>query len=107
MRRIVMAGALMTSLIGTATAKDMIASAGQPFCTERENLQEFILALVQQDDRWLAELKDKCMGLAEGTKISIIEEFESASDIGHVVKVRAFAPRKGSIVGYTLNLGLQ
>lgn len=78
MRRIVIAGALMTSLIGTATAKDMIASAGQPFCTERENLQEFILALVQRDDRWLVELKDKCMGLAEGTKITIVDKVARA-----------------------------
>jgi hypothetical protein len=83
-------------------SKQLRAAAGQPFCVERNKLQEFLLALLQRDARWLRELKDNCMGLPEGAKMVVIEEYPSGSEIGHVSKVRVFAPRKGSMVGYTL-----
>jgi hypothetical protein len=81
---------------------ELRAKAGQPFCNEKDKLQEFLLALMQNNDRWLRELKDECMGLPEGAQMAVIENYSSDSTIGHVSKVRVFAPKKGSMVGYTL-----
>lgn len=77
---------------------------GQPFCEDRDELQEYILAALKNDTTWLKSLKS-CATVKAGLKVAVIEEYEG-SDLGHVVKVRVFGGR-GSMVGYTLSLGLQ
>jgi len=93
-------------LTSAAHANDLKTSPGQPFCTEMAQLQEYLLAMVQRDQRWMRELD--CHGIVGGAKVTIIEEYPSGSDIGHVVKVRIFSPKgQGSVVGYTLSLGIK
>lgn len=94
-------------LIGTvAHAAELKTSPGQPFCLEMDQLQEYLIAAIQKDARWMKELK--CSGIVGGAKVTIIEEYPSESEIGHVVKVRIFSPNgQGSVVGYTLSLGIE
>ncbi len=79
-------------------------STGQPFCTEQSELQEFMLAMLQKDIAWMKALQS-CRIIKAGLKVAVIEDLPSDSDIGHVVKIRAFGSG-GSLVGYTLSIGL-
>ena len=85
---------------------ETFTSAGQPFCTKVEELQEFLLAAMQHDQRWLQSLHS-CLPAPAGTKVAIIEHLPSDSEIGHVVRVRIITKSGASAVGYTLNLGLK
>jgi hypothetical protein len=88
----------------TATT-EFKTSPGQPFCFQIDQLKEYLLAGVNNDQRWMKELD--CYPIVGGAKVTIIEEYPSDSDIAHVVKVRIFSPSgKGSVVGYTLSLGI-
>ncbi len=93
---------LLIVCIGTASAEAWRAADGQPFCVERDHLQEWVLALLQSDREWLAQLSD-CTSLRVGMKIAVIEKYPSESDIGYVAKVRVFG-RGASVVGYTLKI---
>ena len=85
--------------------KDLVTGPhGQPICTEKDQLQEYFMAVIKQDQQWIKQLSS-CGMLKASLKVAVIEEYPSDSDIGHVVKIRAFGAR-GSAVGYTLSLGL-
>lgn len=77
-------------------------TAGQPFCLEKEYLQEFVLAMLRKDMTWMKALKEKgCGAMEPGLKIETIEDLPSGSSIGHVARVRVFS-KVGSLAGYTL-----
>jgi hypothetical protein len=98
-------GACVVWLSGTPCwAADVFAPRGQPMCTEKDKLQEMILALVQKDMKWLESLEG-CIVLNKRSKFAVIEEFDG-SELGHVVKGRLFGVG-GSFVAYTLNIGLE
>ena len=74
---------------------------------EKAELQEYLLAMLQKDTKWMSELSS-CAPLIGGAKVTVIESYENDSGIAKVVKVRVFSPQgKGSAVGYTLDLGLK
>lgn len=78
-------------------------ASGQPFCTDKDQLQEYIMAALQKDEKWASSL-DMCATVKGGLKVAVIEDLPG-SDIGHVVKARIFGTG-GSAVGYTLSIGL-
>lgn len=111
MLRMISFATLLVASTGLAHAeddligKDVVTSdAGAPFCTDRAQLQEYMMALLQHDDKWRSSL-DSCMFVKNGVKFAVIEEYPG-SDIGHVVKGRLIAG-SSSMLGYTLNLGLK
>jgi hypothetical protein len=106
MLRLSSAIVLVLCVFVDAFAGEVTTSPGQPLCDTPEHLQEWILAAVQHDDRWIKELSRSCTSAAGGSKIVIIEDLPSDSDIGHVVKVRVFGKTSGSVVGYTVSIGL-
>ena len=77
---------------------------GQPFCTDRDELKEFMIAGLKGDTEWAGQLQS-CAMIAGGKKIAVLEDYPSDTELGHVVKVRAFGT-SGSLVGYTISLGL-
>jgi hypothetical protein len=94
------------ALLSSAHADELKTAPGQPFCLQMDQLQEYLIAAVKHDERWMKELD--CYAIVGGAKVTIIEEYPSESDIGHVVKVRIFSPKsQGSVVGYTLSLGIK
>jgi hypothetical protein len=78
---------------------------GQPLCNAPSDLKEYLIAAVKRDQQWLDQV-DSCFMLKAGIKIVVLEDLPSDSDIMHIVKVRAFGTKKGSVTGYTLNVGL-
>ena len=93
--------------MSAAHAGELQTSPGQPVCIEKAELQEYLLAMLQQDAKWMSELRS-CAPLIGGAKVTVIESYENDSGIAKVVKVRVFSPKgKGSAVGYTLDLGLK
>jgi hypothetical protein len=96
--------AVLVSL-SCADGEELKTSAGQPFCFEKDQLREYLLAILQKDERWAKELD--CHPIIAGAKVTIIEEYPSDVEM-HVVKVRIFSPKgEGSVVGYTVNLGIE
>ena len=84
-----------------ADAADIKAQAGQPLCQQLDQLHEYLLALIQRNADEMHRLD--CGGLPQGTRLTILEDLPSESEIGHVARVRAFIlGGGGSIVGYTL-----
>jgi hypothetical protein len=79
--------------------------AGQPMCVDPDDLLEYLMAGIKQDNQWAQQVKG-CGMLKGGLKVVVIEDLPSDSDISHVVKIRVFNA-KGSGVGYTLSLGLR
>ena len=82
-------------------ATEIKAQAGQPFCQQFDDLQPYLMALIQKN---IDEAhRYDCGGLTKGTRLSILEDIPSQSEIGHVARVRAFLlGGGGSLVGYTL-----
>ena len=72
---------------------------GAPFCTNRDELQEYVLAARKNDAQWMAQLKS-CALVKGGLKIAVIDAGESVKGT-HVDKVRIFDNGE-SMVGYTL-----
>jgi hypothetical protein len=92
-------------LIGIAAragnAADIKARAGQPFCEQVDDLHDYLVALAKRSVDAMHALD--CGGLPQGARLTILEEFPSASDDGHVARVRAFIlGGGGAVTGYTL-----
>lgn len=99
--RIVLA-ALLIVTAGAAHAQDRdVTTSGQPICTQRDELQEAILAMLKKDVVWLKSLKS-CILAKKGLKIATIEEYGDNEDI-NVAKVRVFG-FGSSFVGYTIDV---
>ena len=109
------AALLVTVLTGNAHAdadmvgqKLTVSTGGQPFCTELENLKEFMMAALLKDDEQLgAILKEgQCTMLKKGTSIAVLEDMPTEDEDGpfHGIKVRAMN-KKVSLVGFTLSIG--
>ena len=82
-------------------AADMKARAGQPFCEQVDDLHDYLVALAKRNLDAMHALD--CGGLPQGARLTILQEFPSASDAGHVARVRAFIlGGGGSVTGYTL-----
>ena len=75
--------------------------SGAPFCTEKDELQEYVLAALKKDQQWMAQLKS-CAFVKGGLKIAVIEAGDPVKGM-HVDKVRIFGSG-GSMVGYTLTI---
>lgn len=106
MRAAIFASALALSATLTAHAEELQTSPGQPFCLQMDQLQEYLLAMIKKDERWMNELD--CYPIVGGAKVVIIEDYPSDTPVMHIVKVRLFSPQgQGSVVGYTLNIGIE
>jgi hypothetical protein len=79
------------------------SESGAPFCTDVGQLREYMMAGLQNDEKWMGSL-ESCAFVKGGLKVAIIEDLPG-SDLGHVVRARLFGSG-GSTVGYTLSLGL-
>ena len=98
---------------GVASAEPMVGkklaagSNGQPFCLEVEDLKEFLTAALMEDKASLgSSMKEgRCTMLKRGTPISVLEDLGDEDEELHGVKVRAIGP-KGSLVGYSLSVGM-
>ncbi len=85
---------------GQPDAAEMRAQAGQPFCQRFEDLQPYLLALIQNS---MEEAhRYDCGGLPKGAKLVVLDDIQSESSIG-ISHVRAYIlGGDGSLVGYTL-----
>jgi hypothetical protein len=73
----------------------------QPFCQQVDDLHDCLVAIAKRDPDAMHALD--CGSLPQGVRFTILEEFPSASDAGHVARVRAFIlGGGGSVTGYTL-----
>ena len=75
--------------------------SGAPFCTEKDELQEYVLAALKKDQQWMSQLKS-CAFVKGGLKIAVIDAGDPVKGM-HVDKVRIFGI-DGSMVGYTLTI---
>lgn len=81
-----------------------VPESGWPFCQDRDELKEFVSAMMQKNTTWMQALKT-CVIAKPGLEMVTIEDFESDTEIGHVAKVRLISRRGGrSFVGYTVKL---
>ena len=84
-----------------ANAADMMAKAGQPFCEQVDDLHDYLVAIAKRNLDAMHALD--CGGLPQGARLTVLQEFPSASVDGHVARVRAFIlGGGGSVTGYTL-----
>lgn len=74
---------------------------GAPFCTEKGELQEYLLATLKKDQQWMSQLKS-CTFVRGGLKIAVIDAGDPHNGM-HIDKVRIFA-NDDSMVGYTLTI---
>ena len=99
--RRICAGVFAALLATSSHAAEMKAQAGQPFCQKFEDLQPYLIALLQKNIEE-AQRYD-CGGMPLGARLVILEDLPSEFTIGHVARVRAFIlGGGGSLVGYTL-----
>lgn len=79
--------------------------SGQPFCAERERLREYLMAMLSGDKKWAMQV-DGCAMISPGLKVVVLDEEAAEADAPfRVLQVRAFGT-KGSMVGYTISVGL-
>jgi hypothetical protein len=116
MRKFFVATAASLLLLSSAAAepmfgkKLMVGPDGSPFCTELENLREYIVAAMTNDVHGIKALhKDKlCFMLKHGIPISVLEDLGDTDSDLHGLKVRAIIPTTStSLVGYTLTVGMR
>jgi hypothetical protein len=99
--RCLLASFLAAFASGSAGASEIKAQAGQPFCQRLEDLQDYIIALLQHNADEAQRLD--CGGLPSGARLVILEDLPTESQVGHAARVRAFIlGGGGSLVGYTL-----
>ena len=93
--------AFLVGVPATPYATEKKAEAGQPFCQRLEDLQPYVMALLEKN---LDEMhRYDCGGLPRGIRLVILENLPSETDAGHVAHVRAYLlGGGGSISGYTL-----
>ena len=112
MKKIVSAVALMLAMSCGAHAggpsyagKTFSSPAGMPFCTNEQSLAMYMAFGLKGDAEAMKAISD-CGSFKGGLKVTVLEDFASESDIGHVVKVRVFSPLYAgkSSDGYTLSL---
>jgi hypothetical protein len=85
-------------------AGDVVPDFGMPFCTDRSEVQEYILANIKGDAEWVSRLVN-CGMLKPGVKIGIIEVYPGDSRFGHIEKIRMFVPDSmASFVGYAMRM---
>lgn len=92
-----LAAASLVVLAGIAHA-ETTPPEGAPFCSDKDHLQEFLLAAMKHDKQWLDQLDD-CAMIKGGLKYEVIEPGDGQKGM-HVDKVRVFGTG-GSAVGYT------
>ena len=79
----------------------MKAQAGQPFCQRFEDLQPYLIALIQKNPE--EAHRYDCGGLPKGSRLVVLDDIPSDSPLGHPSHVRAYIlGGGGSLVGYTL-----
>lgn len=98
--------AVLAGSICPALAADVTTSPGQPVCDTTEHLQEWLLAALQKQDRWMEELKQSCTSVKGGLVVGIIEKVSGDPEAFEVLKVRVMGAKSGSLVGYTVSAGL-
>ena len=84
-----------------STSDSFTPPSGAPFCTEKDELQEYVLAALKKDQKWMSQLKS-CAFVKGGLKIALIDAGDPVRGM-HVDKVRIFG-NDGSMVGYTLTI---
>lgn len=92
---------LVASVIaGSASAADFNTQPGQPLCASLDDLQTYMRAALLND----SDAKWDCQLLEPGLRLKV-EEVVNKTVVGELVKARVFTA-KGSVVGYTMNVGL-
>ncbi len=118
--KVIPVGALMALAISAAgaqtrnravpapAAEQLTANAGQPLCPDEDGLAAFLLADAVKDSN--PEAADKllksatgCEFLPAGSKLEVIERPPSGAFM-RVMKVKATPPRRGPIVGFTVEV---
>lgn len=84
-------------------AQEFSAQPGQPFCADKDELHEFLLALVSSDRQWASALKT-CTGLKGGSRILLIEKLGDGPGMS-LIKARVFEDGGKTAVGYTIQVG--
>ncbi|MBY6239839.1 hypothetical protein [Methylosinus sp. Sm6] len=105
MKKLLLAMILALLFATRGVAEERTPEIGMPFCFERDTLQEFMMAMLKKDTAWLNRLKG-CVVLNGGVRIGVIEDFESSSELGHVVKVRVLE-KNADLVGYGIWLNMK
>jgi hypothetical protein len=114
MKRLLTTAAISLALIVGAHAEPLVGKKlaagpdGQPFCFEMSDLKEFMVAALTNDTVWTKTMikEEKCATLKKGTAFAVLEDVNNQDEELHVIKVRAIGRPKGSVVGYTMNVGL-
>ena len=106
--RLSLASAAMLGLSAFQIGDQLVTSSGgAPICADQEELQEYLLAAIKQDERWMKSLRS-CFLAKEGLDVVVLENLPSDTDIGNFVKVRLFSPiGRSSVVGYTVSFSLE
>ncbi len=97
--RLAIAAALI--ILAAAAHAETTPPEGAPFCSDKDKLQEYLMAAMKQDQQWLDSL-DGCAMLKGGLKLGIIEAGDPVAGM-HVDKVRVFGSG-GSAVGYMMTI---
>jgi hypothetical protein len=114
MRRLFTTAAIAVAMITSAQAESLIAqklktgSEGQPLCANIDKLKEYMLAALVNDAVALRAIHKEgdCSMVKAGVAVSVLEEFTANSDTLYPVKIRVMNQKGGSVVGYSMNVGL-
>jgi hypothetical protein len=114
MRKLITAAIAVAAMITGPQAESLIgqklktSSEGQPLYANIDRLKEYMLAALANDTVALRAIHKEgdCSMVKADVAVSVLEEFTANSDELYPVKIRVMNQKGGSVIGYSMNVGL-